>query len=502
MKDYFKERSELEREYSKKLELLSKKYLPKNYEIQETKSFRQAWQRLLVQGLQESQSHLHLSDSMNLFQQQELKSVLQKREKTKKQLMQFVSQYFTAKREIHDNVEKARKKYMYHCDLVVNAKSKYEKAAEDKREKLRQLWHQEILDMNNSKNIYLLSVLTYNSLAKRFQKADVLEIKKIVQEFGSSLNESLSTMLMPLEESHKKMHDALSYYCAQTLEQLKQVDKMQDTFNSTKTGQESLLSFIPCGLWKDEPQFVNDEFSLVFMHNKLLGLYKRQEELTKEHDKIVQSIFGLQKLLLSYQSNPLLGDPDEVKASMNIANQSHLRETTCAHDFKPQSFAIPTPHFKCHTKCEQKTPSTCTGVKSLSEKPPVDVPNVSSTTLIDPPLERLSLDETMGTLRKAIALYEYKATHSEELTIQEGDTLLAHTRDDGSGWTTVKNKEGKWGIVPTSYISFGQKKMASGLVMYSYDKTAKNEISVVAGETVTILETDDGSGWTKVFILM
>ena len=52
---------------------------------------------------------------------------------------------------------------------------------------------------------------------------------------------------------------------------------------------------------------------------------------------------------------------------------------------------------------------------------------------------------------QARALYDYTAAGSDETTIVAGDQLSVIEEDDGSGWTMVNGPQGQ-GLVPTSYI--------------------------------------------------
>jgi hypothetical protein len=59
-RDFAKERADLEREYAKKLDTLSKRYLPRKYNpLQEISdnSVHKTWERLLLQCLEDSNHH-------------------------------------------------------------------------------------------------------------------------------------------------------------------------------------------------------------------------------------------------------------------------------------------------------------------------------------------------------------------------------------------------------------------------------------------------------------
>lgn len=49
-------------------------------------------------------------------------------------------------------------------------------------------------------------------------------------------------------------------------------------------------------------------------------------------------------------------------------------------------------------------------------------------------------------------VFEYAATSPYELSIGEGETVKVLEEDDGSGWIKVAKNSGKKGLVPASYV--------------------------------------------------
>ena len=49
-------------------------------------------------------------------------------------------------------------------------------------------------------------------------------------------------------------------------------------------------------------------------------------------------------------------------------------------------------------------------------------------------------------------VFEYAATSPYELSIDEGETVKVLEEDDGSGWVKVANNSGGKGLVPASYV--------------------------------------------------
>ena len=53
---------------------------------------------------------------------------------------------------------------------------------------------------------------------------------------------------------------------------------------------------------------------------------------------------------------------------------------------------------------------------------------------------------------RARVVFEYTSTSPYELSISEGETVKVLEEDDGSGWIKVANSTGGKGLVPASYV--------------------------------------------------
>lgn len=74
--------------------------------------------------------------------------------------------------------------------MVETAKLKHDKTMDEKMlTKLKRQWHQDILDMNNYKNMYLLSLHAANDCKIKYHEADIPDFLKSMSE----LTESVST---------------------------------------------------------------------------------------------------------------------------------------------------------------------------------------------------------------------------------------------------------------------------------------------------------------------
>jgi len=112
-------------------------------------------------------------------------------------------------------------------------------------------------------------------------------------------------------------------------------------------------------------------------------------------------------------------------------------------------------------------------------------------------------------------LYAYEEQDSDEISLSLGDQIELVAVDSGSGWTKVKNlSTGEAGLVPTSYvhISAENRKATSPpsvppprraavptrtlTATFAYEAQDSDELTLSAGDVVTVIKGDDGSGWT------
>jgi hypothetical protein len=55
----------------------------------------------------------------------------------------------------------------------------------------------------------------------------------------------------------------------------------------------------------------------------------------------------------------------------------------------------------------------------------------------------------------ATALYTYAATTAFEISVEEGEVVGVVEGEDGEGWSKVRTRDGRVGLVPASYLQLG-----------------------------------------------
>lgn len=81
--------------------------------------------------------------------------------------------------------------------------------------------------------------------------------------------------------------------------------------------QPKHFEFESSGLWKDSGDFTRDEFSKIYMCNKLIRINKRLAQYEHETLPKHKNIEAAKSMYNAYGTSPLYkGDPDEIKESL------------------------------------------------------------------------------------------------------------------------------------------------------------------------------------------
>ncbi|XP_065886224.1 F-BAR and double SH3 domains protein 2-like isoform X3 [Dysidea avara] len=145
---------------------------------------------------------------------------------------------------------------------------------------------------------------------------------------------------------------------------------------------------------------------------------------------------------------------------------------------------------------------------------------------LDPELLDISKDDRFDQLSMAsvtsslspkfcVALYDYKARAADELDITTSEKLEVTEWDDGDGWCKGRNKYGKEGYFPQSYVSAMEESRPSTphhlqpgattnnnsmmlKALYEYSAVAEEELSFPEGAEIKLIRKDDNGiddGW-------
>lgn len=320
--------------------------------------------------------------------------------------------------------------------------------------------------------------------------------------------------------------------------------------NVIQSQEPGNVGFEPSPVWHDEATIVIDEAAKIFLRN-LLGQTKGQvRELRVEADKkrreveagrkireniqqgkdnrsevdVVRSIFHTQESLHETERKWLTA---EVETSTIISVAGDLSVGAKNHNFRSQTFKIPTncDHcgeriwglsakgfdcqdcgYTCHSKCQMKVPAECPGEQSKEEKkklkvsrqeqagavPAVDLDS-PATSMAAPSLTR---QNTMNSLSSG-----YAASTTRSVSNVAAQPVAEHPTDAPSAQAATKPAAAKANRVlappPTAFVSgtstvdmSSKSKGPRGKMLYPYQATGNDEVTVQDGDDVTVVEPD------------
>ncbi|CAG8576472.1 4892_t:CDS:10 [Diversispora eburnea] len=340
-REFVKERAQIEKEYASKIEGLAKKHLLKkekkaismsigdvantlsekdfNEAKSEPSTFLNAWARILEETENVAKERYKFSESISTKIMEELKTVSIKKEEMRKKHIQFSNKLALERDKMYSENQKAKARYNESCLEALNSQQKQEKAPDEKvLEKLRKQTQEAIIDMNNNKNLYILSIRMTNEHKHKYYNSDIPSLIDQLQELNESRTNALKRIwddcvnleLNVLNDSIKHLNS--------TRRDVQSIDDRKDSelfikYNKQNNQEEPPdFDFVSSSAFDDDDVLVNDENASVFLSNKLSKSRQRLSELTQEIETKKKQLDGLLSLKDAYENNHKLGDSDTV----------------------------------------------------------------------------------------------------------------------------------------------------------------------------------------------
>ncbi|GJJ13445.1 hypothetical protein Clacol_007699 [Clathrus columnatus] len=525
LREMFQARISLEKDYAAKLQAVVRKANEKkfkrlskiilgpepfrswNEETLKSSTLDQAYSSLIASLESTGQDHIAFADS--LIQVMDSMKIL---EKTKEDMIKKQALFYEKLLSVKEKTAADKAK----------AKSK-ERATDNKHaERAAKQLEQQKNDMLNCKNTYLTMIAISNQVKNRFYEHDLVLAENA--DFITSITEVLQhsqtaglNHLHSLESRIDSVNTALS-----------QVDPAKDQELFIEYNRTQIPFRIP-----DDFKFEPCEGFYDTCREKLVEL---KPLLTTKQIEIEK----LQKLLEAYTADPSLGSLQDVRESILEAEHqfSHLSisqailnaemdmitealggNATCKAvlhipdsilssiwGLSKQGKTCKTCHISVHSKCELKVPADCSGADDklaehshTSPSPPRTSETASAETSSDPPYNPSSHsvihEET--THPNAVVLFDFEASSTFELSISAGDSVQLLEVDDGSGWIKVANSQGHKGLIPASYIELSEGRSVDSGMSGVY---GPDELSIIEGETIELTAGAEGGqnygdGW-------
>ena len=387
-----------------------------------------------------------------------LKTLAVRYEELRKSHAEYAARLERERDTSYGDLKKTKSRYDGACQEVENRRKKTESSFDHGKSKAQTAYQQQLVEMRNVKNTYLININVTNKQKERYYQEYVPELLDSLQDLAETrvnkLN-SLWTQANDLETATlTRNNDHLRHLGSEISRNEPYLDSMMFVRHNVTQWQEPPdKAFEPSPVWLDDSAMAVDESAKTFLRN-VLGKSKGQlRDLKQEADKKAREVDNVKRIRQSIREGKDKRDEVElVKAMLSMQDSLHQveRQRLTAevetqtiistvgdvslgaqnHHFKSETFKIPTNcdlcgeriwglsakgfdcqdcGYTCHSKCELKVPAECPGEQSKEERKKLKAERqaasktVPSTTNGGPELSDLSRSNTMDTLSSGYA---------------------------------------------------------------------------------------------------
>ena len=507
IQQFYRERSAIEKEYSAKLAGLAKRYYEKkakkssSLSVGETPSMTPGslesaslttWTTQL--SALETRASEHDRFGQDLINQvvTPLEYIQKRCDDLRKSHAEYQAKLLKERDSSYSDLKKLKGRYDGACQEVENRRKKNESALDHGRTKAASAYNQQLMEMHNVKNTYLIGINVTNKLKECYYHEYVPELLDSLQDLSeirvSKLN-SLWSLASALETSTlQRGVDQMKHLSSEISRNNPSLDSIMFVrHNATQWVDPPDMVFEPSPVWLDQDAMAVDETSKIFLRNILSKSKPLVRQLKSESDakrrevqgaktvrqnirdgkdkgdevEIVKAIFFIQEDLHSIDRRRLTA---EVETSTIIAVAGDLSLRGKNHSFKQETFKIPTNcdlcgdriwglsakghictdcGFTCHNKCELKVPAECPGEQTKEEKKKLKAERqAAANAAVEAPVvpatngtsgTTLSRQDTMNSLSSG---YATSAQRSVSGTIPRVGTITSSSGDLNSSQTS------------------------------------------------------------------
>ncbi|KAJ4326523.1 Protein BZZ1 [Fusarium piperis] len=430
IQQFYRERAVIEKEYSAKLTALAKKYFEKKNKKTAQLSVGDSpamtpgslesaslttWTTQLTTLESRAGEHDKYANSLVSQVAEPLKFFGTRFEELRKRHAEYAAKLEQERDGSYAALAKTKAKYDTVCQEV-EAKRKKTESHYDKA-KAQSAYQQQLFEMNNAKNTYIISINVTNKQKEKYYHEYVPEVMDSLQdlsEFRTTKLNSLWTVATNLESDMlQQSNGMILHQGTEILRNLPHLDSMmyiQHNIGSWREPPDKQFEASP--VWHDDGTMVVDETAKIYLRNVLSKSKSQLGELRREVDKKRREVEGVRRIKQRVREGKEKKDEVEVVRTL-FAMQEDLHavdrqrltaeiETSTItsvvgdvtlgaknHNFKGQTFKIPTNcdlcgeriwglsakgfdcrdcGYTCHSKCEMKVPADCPGEQTKEER--------------------------------------------------------------------------------------------------------------------------------------
>ncbi|ORX38107.1 hypothetical protein BCR36DRAFT_340225 [Piromyces finnis] len=541
-RDTIKERISIEKDYIHKLENLQKKCSQKNDKrgltltvgsvklpngdtvIPKNSTFQKSYDKFLKKFEESIKDRNDYVEKLNSLSENIKLSVVKKEEIRKKHL-DYSSRINTEITNMCTEADKNETKFREACNNTDAMKKKIEKNEDEKSKKI---YDQNIIDMNNKMNMYILSIKVANAYNDKLVNVENKNVLDNMQELHESLVEYYKSICKDYLDSENELMEKLKSTNNKTVDYSNKIDLSNDIalfiqYNKKEWKSPEVKTFATIPLWKTTGDiYTKDINAITFLRNTSLKLQQNLSIIKDDINSKNKELEGINSVYQTYKATPSFGDPNEIYQKVVDAKKEiallQLEELKCEvqinaiseaiggtemeiipHNFKNKNFIKQTVcsccgeslwrkglscrecGYSCHLKCELNVPPNCTKQK---------LPKNKRATISSYPSSEKKSISTIPTSVTVSQLSTYSSKSVQPTSKTKNPFLEDDTDDDDDDVLDSAN--------PFSSSSDLQIDLPTMIAAYDYTKQINDEVDLHAGEEVTIIEPDKGDGWIKV----
>ncbi|TKA22268.1 hypothetical protein B0A50_08230 [Salinomyces thailandicus] len=577
VEDFYRERSAIEKEYAQKLNTLAKKFFEKKSKKQSQLSVGDSptvapgslesasmttWTVQLTTLEGRAQEHDRFSTQLISSLAQPLQNLQNRYEDLRKHHAEYASKLEKERDGNYADLKKVKGKYDSVCQEVENKRKKIESSFDYGKTKAQGAYAQQMSDMKNMKNTYLIAINVTNKQKERYYHEyvpDLLDSLQAVNETRTAtLNRLWSTAASLENETLTRSTQLVQHLSGEIPRNNPVLDSMMFARHNASQWQDPPdFTFEPSPVWLDDDTMANDPQSKTFLMNILSKSKGSLNELRRECDFKRREVEGAKRVRQAIREGKDKRDEVDVVRTMfyhqETLHEAERRMVTAEvevstitssvgdvsigmkkHPFKNETFRLPTNcdlcgdriwglsakglqctdcGFTCHTKCELKVPADCPGELNKEQKKTTKASRQAAAQAATPPpvsngadasgarsgMPSLQRSDTMGSMNTLSSGYATSAHRSVS-----GTTLTDATSAHPGPTPRISSSSTRPRVVappPTAYRPANgdsHPEKQQGKMLYPYTATTEDETTLPANESFTLLEPDDGSGWIKI----
>lgn len=530
LQQFYRERSVIEKEHAAKLNALAKKYFEKKSKKSSSLSVGDnpaltpgslesasltTWTTQLTTLESRAAEHDRFGGELIVQVADPLKALAARYEEIRKRHAEYADKLEKERDGTYNDLKKVKGKYDAACQEVESRRKKTESSFDYSKTKAQNAYQQQLLEMNNVKNTYLIAIRATNKQKEKYYHEYVPDLLDSLQDLSESRIIKLNatwTLAARLEgDMLKRSSEFVDHLGQEIPRNFPVLDSMMFVRHNVLPWQEPHDKvFEPSPVWHDTVEMVTDETAKVYLRNVLSKSKAQLGDLRREVDKklrevegvkrvkqairegtdkrdeleIIRAIFSMQEELHQLDHKRLTA---EIEASTITEAVGDVTLGAKSHNFKSQTFKIPTNcdlcgeriwglsakgfdcrdcGYTCHSKCEMKVPATCPGEQSKEERKKLKAERQEAANSSRKPsagvadsvaeLPALSRSNTMNSLSSGYAASAHRSVSVPRSPSESQETLPERSSTIKSSISAVSNTVRKNRIVappPAAYVS-------------------------------------------------